>query len=556
MSEQPPPPSSSSSSSSPAAALRVPKSAEAPTSSLSPTSSQSQPPLTPTSSTHKKQSSIADILSTPPPISASSSSSAAAADLQSKRSSSSLDRRLSNASVISGDESVVSSSSLNTPIHPQTSPSAHTSAPGTAGSTSSSSNSSTSQHHISTSNLPTSGASGVIGSPTSTHSSISVAFSPRDWQDVQMNELVQRENLVYVDGNTTVEKAFDTLDQHKFTSLPIKVNPEDPSVSDTFDYADLTAYLLMVMGFIEPVNDCQEFKDYVHKARSGEPVPVKFAAQLGVKNELNHLKSTETIASAVEILGSGVHRIAILDDHDPHIVIGILSQRRLIRFIWENGRRFKTLEPFFQTRLSELGIGPKTVVSINGDRPVIDALKIMHQDGVSSLAVTDNNNNLLGNISIVDVRLVTKSSQKHLLRSPCKHFLSIILNERGLHDGQDSYPVFHVTLNSTVGRTIAKLVATKSHRLWIVQPSQQKPELGTPTLAVASGPGLNTTSGQLIGVISLTDILNMLAKQAGKQDLDPHSARRQRRRSSSSSSRSQASYDKFRRSISTDRSGR
>lgn len=380
-----------------------------------------------------------------------------------------------------------------------------------------------------------------------------------------MNELVQRENLVYVDGDTTVEKAFATLDQYKFTSLPIKVHPEDPSVSDTFDYADLNAYLLMVMGLIEPVNTSKEFAEYVNKARSGQVVPVSFAAHLGVKNELISLKSTDTIASAVEILGAGVHRIAIADVTDPRIVVGILSQRRLIRFIWEHSRRFKTLDPLFQTSLSDLGIGPKKVVSINGDRPVIDAFKIMHDDGVSSMAVTDNHNNLLGNISIVDVRLITKSSQKHMLRTPCKHFLSIILNERGLHDGQDSYPVFHVTLGTSVGRTIAKLVATKAHRLWIVQPpappsapSSASSSSSTPASPAPQTPSsfsiVNTTAGQLIGVVSLTDIINILAKQVGKANLDPHAARRQRRRSSSSSSRS---YDKFRRSISIERhSGR
>lgn len=370
-----------------------------------------------------------------------------------------------------------------------------------------------------------------------------------------MNELVQRENLVSVTNDTTVEKAFETLNKNKFTSIPIKATADDPTVSDVFDYSNLNAYLLMVMGLIEPVKNDEETLSYVKKARSGYVVPVKFAARLGAKNDLSDLKSTSTIAQAVEILGSGVHRVSIFDANDSKSTIGILSQRRLIRFIWENSRKFKSLEPFFQLKLSDIGIGPKDVVSINGDRPVIDALKIMHQDGVSSIAVTDGSHNLLGNISIVDVRLVTKSTQKHMLRSTCKHFLSTILNERGLYDGQDSYPVFHVDLSSTVGRTIAKLVATKSHRLWVVQPAPKKSEKSVPSSPISSTtPGLlSTTSGQLIGVVSLTDILNKLAHQAGKPDLDPQFARKQRRSSSSSSTRSTASYGT---SNSTERSHR
>lgn len=456
-------------------------------------------PATPNSA----KNSIVDILSTPPPVSS---------ELSKKRSTSSISsaRRLSSASQ---DEN---SLTVNTQ--------------GGAAS-----------------------SAGVLSSPSSVTSSSSYTnASGKDWQEVQMSELVQRENLVYVDGEVTVEEAFDILDKNKFTSLPIKINPEDPSPSETFDYADLNAYLLMLMGFVEPTDENEEVRKMLQNARAGSAVPVKFVARLGSKNELMTLKSTDTIGAAVSILGTGVHRIAVADANDPNILVGILSQRRIIRFIWENGRRFKSLEPFFQTKLSEVGITAKKVMSINGDKHVIDALRMMYQEGVSSIAVTDGSNNLLGNISIVDVRLVTKSSQKHLLRATCKHFLSIILNERGLHDGQDSYPVFHVTLNSTIGRTIAKLVATKAHRLWIVQPPQQKSDVGSPAVLTPIG----ATAGQLIGVVSLTDILNIMGRKIGRSDLDPQFARKQRRRSSSSSSRSQASYEALKRSLSSDKSSR
>lgn len=391
------------------------------------------------------------------------------------------------------------------------------------------------------------GSSVASLAPTPSGASGTTSTLPLDWQDVQMLDLVQPEHLVFVNGDTSVENAFDILAQNQFTSLPIKLNPTDTTIADTFDYADLNAYLLLVLGRIEPVGTSAETLELVARARSGRVVPVQFAAQIGEKNPFMTLKSTDTIANAVEVLGNGVHRLAIADAANENVVIGILSQRRLIRFIWENGRLFKSLEPLFQKSLADLGIGSKSVISIHGDELVIDALQKMHDDGVSSLAVTDSSNNLLGNISIVDVRLVTKASQKSLLRSTCKNFLSVILNKRGLDDGKDSFPVFHVTAETSLGRTIAKLVATKSHRLWIVQP----PTASEPHSSVASS---GNTAGQLTGVVSLTDILYTLAKHAGKSDkLDPQAARRQRRRSSSSSVRSAASLERFRRSVSIDR---
>lgn len=368
----------------------------------------------------------------------------------------------------------------------------------------------------------------------------------RDWQQVPLNELVEREKLIFVDADTSVEKAFEILEKRHLTSLPIRYpneNRQPPAersstlqsmgvgsvqvdgVSHTFDYADLCSYLLLVLGHIEPINQSDDVKEQIALARQGKEVPVRFVTQLGTTEPFITVPSSATLLTAAEILGNGVHRIAITDSRDGTELEGMLSQRRLIRYIWENGRMFKSLEPLFQTSLKELGVGSTNVITINGDELVIDALQKMHGEGVSSLAVVDSNNMLLGNISIVDVRLLTKSSQSSLLKNTCKQFLTVILSNRGLADGKDSFPIFHVTAESTLGRTIAKLVATNAHRLWIVQPPKEGQSF------------MGGVGGVLTGVVSLTDIIYLLAKRAGKDSLDPYSARRNRRRSSSSSVR-------------------
>jgi CBS domain-containing protein len=219
----------------------------------------------------------------------------------------------------------------------------------------------------------------------------------------------------------------------------------------------------------------------------------------------------------------------------------------------------------------------------------------MNNEGVSSLPVLDIQNNVIGNISHVDVRvclplsscyqllttsqLLTKSTSLPLLRSSCIHFISVILSERGVDDGQDSFPVFHVNPYSTLAHTVAKLVATRSHRMWVVDsPSPSSSGPSTPALQPASlvppspitplpqahsgptpvnsvapthligtgavAPAISASaiigsslSGRISGVISLTDILNLFARANGLHPHDPDEARRARRRSSSSSMR-------------------
>lgn len=47
----------------------------------------------------------------------------------------------------------------------------------------------------------------------------------------------------------------------------------------------------------------------------------------------------------------------------------------------------------------------------SGDRPVKEALKLMNSEGVSSLAVVDNQFNVVGNISNVDVKVIYSKFQ-------------------------------------------------------------------------------------------------------------------------------------------------
>lgn len=226
----------------------------------------------------------------------------------------------------------------------------------------------------------------------------------------------------------------------------------------------------------------------------------------------------------------------------------------------------------------------------------------MHTEGVSSLCVLDNHDNVIGNISHVDVKvcrkasatthisaytyhqLLTDTSALPLLDSSCIHFITVILSERGMHEGKDSYPVFHVTPYSTLAHTVAKLVATRSHRMWIVDapsPSSSVPDSPALTPSVTAPPTLlqqlsshvsgppytptspsvgvpasslpgATLSGHICGVVSLTDVLNLFARVSGLSPQDPAETRRRRRRSSSSSVR--ASIDGVRGSIDSIRS--
>jgi len=221
----------------------------------------------------------------------------------------------------------------------------------------------------------------------------------------------------------------------------------------------------------------------------------------------------------------------------------------------------------------------------------------MHNEGLTSVAVVDNGFNVTGNISTADVRHLTTAASFPLLQSTSMHFISVILSERGVEKGRDSFPVFYVNPYSTLASTVAKLVATHSHRLWVVESASPSPSApATPLLApvpAASTPSSSSSgnltstttgettillpslsgsaaplspltpgvtsgfpssvpaaalpgahlSGRLTGVVSLSDILNLFAKSSGLHPADPGEQRARRRRSSASSNSVRPSLD-------------
>lgn len=385
----------------------------------------------------------------------------------------------------------------------------------------------------------------------------------------------------FVEYDTSVEDATSILVKHGAPNVVLlREDANTRHATGTFDYSDLNAYLLLVVGLAHPdEGDIASFDELAKKGREGKPIPLKDVKEVGGKKEpLITLPSTADLTKAIEVFGSGVHRVLVAEEGTTN-VIGILTQLRLVQFFWENRQSFPAVDQLYPYQLKDLNIGSKHVLAINGDAPLAQALELMNNEGISSLPVLDAQNNVIGNISHVDVRLLTKSTSLPLLRSSCIHFISVILSERGVNDGQDSFPVFHVDWFSTLAHTVAKLVATRSHRMWVVDaPSPSSSGPSTPALApsvivppspispipaIMTGPtpvnsiapthlaGTNAVapaisasaitgarlSGRLSGVISLTDVLNLFAKASGLKPHDPDEARRARRRSSSSSMR-------------------
>lgn len=131
----------------------------------------------------------------------------------------------------------------------------------------------------------------------------------------------------------------------------------------TFDYNDLNAYLLVVVGLAKPDEEqVALYDDLSSRGHEGISIPLRDIQSFCRKQTLVTLPSTETLDKAIEVLGGGVHRILVSDGTGA--ITGILSQLELVEFFWSEGFHFPRIEGLYQSQLRDLGIASKQVLAV------------------------------------------------------------------------------------------------------------------------------------------------------------------------------------------------
>lgn len=231
-------------------------------------------------------------------------------------------------------------------------------------------------------------------------------FVGREWRTIHVGEIVHPEQVRFVEYDTSVEEATKILVGSGSPNVVlVRDSPSSTAAIGTFDYNDLNAYLLLVVGLAQPPeSDEASFNEIARKGREGKPIPLKDVKDLGRKEPLITLPHTADLAKAMEVFGSGIHQIIVVKENTTE-VMGLLSQLRLVQFFWENRKSFPAIDQLYPQLIKDLNIGSHSVFAINGDKPLTDALELMNNEGITSLPVLDNQNNVIGNISHVDVRV-------------------------------------------------------------------------------------------------------------------------------------------------------
>ncbi len=131
----------------------------------------------------------------------------------------------------------------------------------------------------------------------------------------------------------------------------------------TFDYNDLNAYVLVVVGLAHPPEDLVAlYNDVAEKAQSRTSIPLRHIQPFFRQESLVTLQGDEDLGKAVEIFGSGIHRLWITNHAGE--VVGILSQLKLMEFFWTEGINFPVIDDLYPRLVRDLGIASQQIIAV------------------------------------------------------------------------------------------------------------------------------------------------------------------------------------------------
>ncbi|KAJ7598855.1 hypothetical protein C8J56DRAFT_915189 [Mycena floridula] len=347
------------------------------------------------------------------------------------------------------------------------------------------------------------------------------------WRTTLARDLIDSK-LVAVEWDTSVEEACELLLSEDILCLAVKSSSESPdSYFGLFDFSDVNAFL--VLAATRPASDdLQDPRslEIIKAARAGR-VPVHLVVNLSDKNPMQILPNDASVFSLLEIFARGSHRALIQCPSPSTDFLGIVSDRSLLAWFSIYAQETPSFLQYLSSPLLGLSLPSldlySSIVAATSNDTVLDAMKMMSEEGVSSVAVLDDETgSLLSAVSVTDIgKIVVPSQSNQILSTPLNQFISQIKAPDGSTDGVDKSPVYSVVPSSILSYTIQKLLATNAHRLFV-------------TTETPSSPMLSKSPSSLSGIISVVDILSLFAAIAKIEDVDP--ARMRHRRASSASS--------------------
>jgi len=235
--------------------------------------------------------------------------------------------------------------------------------------------------------------------------------------------------VVTVHESVTLGEAFKQLIEHRILSLVVVDAEKKPVwilglkhivtyMLKMFDEEDFgPEFYMKILNWNSDAPHLQRAEQF-SKAKLQE-VMKKINLEI---EKIHTMKEDDVLLDVVnKMVELSAHRIVIIDSQNQ--VCNLMTQSRIVSLI-------HAMElPKMETTIQQLNIGSKPVIQIQQSETAYCAFKLMSEKNVNGLAVVNNLGELVGNISISDIKLIGWNADFwNLMGFPIKEYLQQLSN--------------------------------------------------------------------------------------------------------------------------------
>jgi len=302
-----------------------------------------------------------------------------------------------------------------------------------------------------------------------------------------LKDLPIKENIISIEPSEKLSDAFVKIFSNRISSAPVvdkKLN-----LIGSISVIDIVLFALNVchtsqelINFFGLTNDTktdfENIKNYLNVENNAQLPVVADSAQFLTNyshQNLLHVLHPDCSFKDIVITLTKAHRLAIGDEKLTHY----LSQTEVVKLLKEKN----AFAHIASKTIEELNLSNKPLISVNeGDR-VIEAFKLMITNHVSGVAVINDNQQFIGQISSSDIKCISLTGEMlPRLYETYQPYRKILIEKYKV-------PIKPITVpqGAKLSEVLDTLVNNSLHRVFIVG-----------------------NDNSAAGVISLTDILKLL----------------------------------------------
>jgi len=288
------------------------------------------------------------------------------------------------------------------------------------------------------------------------------------------------ENVVIIKSTDSVATAFEILIKYKILSVPLMDVTTNMFVA-FLNLLDILAYMVDIYQYQTSDTVIPRFEELIIQDRF-KNTPVSAIIYRALRNPWYTISESNSIYDAFEMLNKcQVYQLAVADTLGRFY--SVLTHFRLL--VWLANRNISEFGDLASEAIETFNLGFKPVVRFHKSRRVLDAFLQMDAIGITGIAITNDEDRIIGNISISDLKDIGSSAANFKkLYLDCGTFIE--QRETGVNVPK----LIWANRRSSIKEVLGQFKAHKIHRVYIIEPQSHMP----------------------VGVITTTDIISLFAR--------------------------------------------